>query len=566
MRLVTAALLLLLCGLAPAARALTVVVPTDHPTIAAALASGADEILVASGDYSGSLVINRPVTLRAQPSPSLSVLASAPVVLGNVTFINGASSGIARLQGFRIFGDVILQTAFTPPPSLEVLITESRITGRVHRGTFTGQNAAFAMRGCIVERGIDVSPYSAQFAFVTVLDGGLVTNFEGALSIMHNEVQATTTGSPGIKIPVADFGGLVQDNSVTGAQNGISVDNPDGLDVRFNVLWDCTQDGIVVTGGGLSRITSNSIRRAGRHGINTDGIHTITGNAIFTAVQKGIVATGTAQIQSNRVEDAGGEGVHAVSGGALVRQNVVLRAGANGILANSVSQIERNHVGRSTLDGIRVTGSAPATFKENTSYLNGNHGYRDLSSGATSFVNNIAYGNSQLGLLRSGGTSTLGCNDWFGNFAGNTSGASTGATDRFVDPLFCNLPSDLVTLSGTSPLVGTACGQIGAYGTGCTATTGVDEMHALATPLMQLGPNPSSGDVRFTWKQSPGAVELEVYDLRGAKVWSRRFEAGERSHVWNGRDAGDRVLSPGVYMSRLRTSEGVQEQRIVRVK
>lgn len=565
MRLVTIALLLL-CGLAPAARALTVVVPTDHPTISAALASGADEILVANGDYSGSITINRPVTLRAQPSSGSAAWSSAPVILGNVTFLDGASSGTARLQGFRIFGDVLLQTSFAPFPSLDVLITESRVSGRVHRGTFTGQNALFAMRGCIVDRGIDVAPYSSQFAFVAVLDGGMVTNFEGDLSVMHNEVQVITPGSPGIKVPVADFGGLVQDNSVTGALDGISVDNPSGLTVRFNALTDCTQDGIVVTGGGTSTITSNTVTRSGRHGISTDGIHTVGSNAIFNAAQKGIVATGAAQIQTNRVMDARGEGIHAVSGGALVRQNVVLRAGANGILANSVSQIERNHVGRSTLDGIRATGNPPVTFKENTSYLNGNHGYRDLTTGSSPFANNIAYGNSQFGLLRSGGASAMACNDWFGNLSGSTSGVAPGTTDRFVDPLFCGLPSDIVTLATGSPLVGTACGQIGAYGIGCAATTGVDEMRALAAPLMQLGPNPSSGDVRFTWKHSDAEVDLEVYDLRGARVWTRRFDTGQRTHVWNGRDAADRAVAPGVYMARIRTSEGMQQERIVRVK
>ena len=113
----------------------------------------------------------------------------------------------------------------------------------------------------------------------------------------------------------------------------------------------------------------------------------------------------------------------------------------------------------------------------NTSAMNRGSGFvldfNDSGFGsAIQIRNNIAFGNGGWGMTWSRPElPTIGCNDWFGNRLGAVSGALAGATDFMVDPQFCDIDADDVSLLESSPLIdGQGCGQIGARGQGCATT------------------------------------------------------------------------------------------------
>lgn len=553
-----------LACVAGAAHALTVEVPANYATISAAIASGADDIVVADGEYSGPLVVNRALVLRTKPIGTTGTWMATPSILGSVTFANGAASGLARVEGFRIQGDVLLQTAFAAG-ELRVDLRDCRVSGRIHRGSFAGMNGMIGIRSCIVEQGVDIRPYTAQIAFVTVLDGGLSCSFEGDLAVVHNHVQGAGPTSPGIVVPIADFGGRASDNSVVGTQDGIVVNGtPGGFLVTRNAITDCARDGVVATAG-TPRVEGNTITRPGRHGVRVSGLPTVDGNLVDHPGESGIVASGTSSVLDNIVLGATGDGIVTGDFAASVDGNQVRGSGGSGIVTAGVSSISNNITGRNALDGIRTTGGNVSTFHGNTSYLNGGSGFRlDLATSGTPFSNNIAHGNSQYGLVWLGATGPRSCNDWFGNGTAPTSGVTPGATDLFVNPLFCNLPADDVSLAGTSPLVGTACGQIGARGVGCGTATEASARGAIGA--LGVDPNPSRGGVQFSWPQTAAAGSLEIYDVQGGLRWSRRIAAGERRHDWDGRDTQGRPVPPGVYLARMRAPSGTSSERVVRIR
>jgi hypothetical protein len=62
------------------------------------------------------------------------------------------------------------------------------------------------------------------------------------------------------------------------------------------------------------------------------------------------------------------------------------------------------------------------------------------------------------------------CNVFWQNPGGDFGLYSSGPNDQFVDPEFCDIPSDEYTVQPTSPCAeknSPVCGQIGAYGIGC---------------------------------------------------------------------------------------------------
>lgn len=80
-------------------------------------------------------------------------------------------------------------------------------------------------------------------------------------------------------------------------------------------------------------------------------------------------------------------------------------------------------------------------------------------------------------------------------------------------------------------------------------------------------PSPAPGAVRFALALPKAArVELRVMDIQGRLVAAQgeRFEPGYRTLTWNGRDAGGRPVSSGVYFARLVVEgELVGQRRIV---
>ena len=66
-----------------------------------------------------------------------------------------------------------------------------------------------------------------------------------------------------------------------------------------------------------------------------------------------------------------------------------------------------------------------------------------------------------------------------------------------------------------------------------------------------------------------GYVELAVYDLAGRRVAlliDRWLAAGHHEEAWNGCDLSGRSVAAGQYLIRLKTSDGVDVQKVVLAK
>jgi hypothetical protein len=88
--------------------------------------------------------------------------------------------------------------------------------------------------------------------------------------------------------------------------------------------------------------------------------------------------------------------------------------------------------------------------------------------------------------------------------------------------------------------------------------------------LRSAMPNPSheATSFAFTLPQA-GDVELEIVDVRGARVWREHhadMPAGEHQLAWNGVRAEGGAAPAGVYYARLRAPSGSRSRMFVRVR
>jgi hypothetical protein len=91
-----------------------------------------------------------------------------------------------------------------------------------------------------------------------------------------------------------------------------------------------------------------------------------------------------------------------------------------------------------------------------------------------------------------------------------------------------------------------------------------------ALDLRPAMPNPSreATSFAFTLPQA-GDVELEIVDVRGARVWREHpaaMPAGEHQLAWNGVRAEGGAAAAGVYYARVRTPAGSRSRMFVRVR
>ena len=111
------------------------------------------------------------------------------------------------------------------------------------------------------------------------------------------------------------------------------------------------------------------------------------------------------------------------------------------------------------------------------------------------------------------------------------------------------------------------------YATECQGVTAAPENAVVATipRLLPNAPNPFNPvtSIRFELPQ-PGPVTLNIYDTAGRLI--RRlsedqwFDAGRHDVTWDARDGEGRIVSSGVYFSRLKVGEHVVSGRLTLVK
>jgi hypothetical protein len=98
---------------------------------------------------------------------------------------------------------------------------------------------------------------------------------------------------------------------------------------------------------------------------------------------------------------------------------------------------------------------------------------------------------------------------------------------------------------------------------------GVDAVQPELLVFASPAPNPSRGDVAFSWTMPQAApTRLTIVDLAGRTVRlvaSGTRAAGPQRVTWDGRDARGQTVRPGAYFARLESPWGSRSRMLVRV-
>ncbi|HET7225429.1 MAG TPA: right-handed parallel beta-helix repeat-containing protein [Candidatus Eisenbacteria bacterium] len=519
-------------------------------------------MIVSQGSYPDSIVITNSVVLMGAPPVDMFSPGAFPVV-GRVR-IAAPTTAFVTISGFHMQGPV--RQAGASGGNKVTAFAACRLDSGIVAGSDAGgtQVATVRMHGCTVTGGADLFVDYVDVSGSTFLGGGL-SQQAGGVGMLRGNV-ALGPGTFGIRSLGASSGSLeVSDNLVQGTAEGIV---GDGDLILGNTIAEAGI-GIDLEGFGASgTVATNVVRRTGAAGIVVGGTHShfvVTSNSVDTAGTAGIHQTGGdgLMLSGNTVRHSGDPGVWA-QGPGLVSQNIVLGAGGDGIRSETAT-VRANVVGRSQRAGIVVVSAADVSG--NTSYENGAEGYLLNGTSADTIAHNIAFGNTGYGLAWTGGSAPVpACNDWYANAGGAAIGIATGPSDLAVDPQFCNVPGDSVTLASTSPLLDApGCGQVGARGEGCASPASVPSASATALRF-SVAPIPSSGHLRFSLPAQPTAARLDVYDVTGARRWGTVLDPRRTSVEWDGTDLAGHRLPAGTYYAYWTSAAGSSASRIVLVR
>jgi len=97
---------------------------------------------------------------------------------------------------------------------------------------------------------------------------------------------------------------------------------------------------------------------------------------------------------------------------------------------------------------------------------------------------------------------------------------------------------------------------------------GVDGVESGTLVFASPAPNPSRGDVAFSWTMpQAGTARLAIVDLAGRTVRLRSGgtrAAGPQRVTWDGRDARGQLVRPGAYFAKLDSPWGSRSRMLVR--
>ncbi len=526
-RTVTLPLFLVTLSLAGATlgRASTVTVPDDHPTIQLALDSLADTVRIRAGNYP-----ERPSFLRHKRPEEWVVIEGLPE------------------SGLR--------------PRMEGLIVE-------------GPYGALAVSGCAFSGGVDLNP-GAGGSTVTFdscdLDSGVVQHVEdshdyGYLAITRSRVRGPIDSHAEVTVCAAD----------TFETFGVAAGGESQLTVTNCFFQGPGGRAVSATGMGSAHIAGNSIDGyANAISVGGEGTWVIEYNHVRRC-DVGIAFERNSEIRGNQILDCGRGILGNIEDAVPVRDNIVLGSSVLGISLSISSSspvvLQGNVVGRTMGDGFRIEPSGPDSrviLVGNTSFRNTGAGFRivaDAPGGPYDLTldHNIAFENGTYGVDADTSATPDGCNDWYGNVLGATRGVTLSGTDLAVDPVFCDVDHDSVSLAANSPLLAAAgCGLIGARGQGCVSSADVGTATAGGFRLVRVSPNPGSGPLRIDFVvEREAAVSIDVYDLQGRLVASPlrgMTSPGVRSATWAGNG------HPGLHFVRYRYPGGQQTRAVVVVR
>ena len=546
-----------------------VIVPDQFATIQLGIDSGADTVLVRSGVYSETPVINRKLVLLRHPDDLVALPEVDGVTLAaQPNTLNPCVIGFLHSRGPL---HINVPNAGEAQVAIQSCALDRSITAIPDAGV------DLTVQDCFIQRPITLSLSRIVFKNNHVVGGGLTVRANG---INDSSIEGNVIEGPadaGIRFINPNQSPTIKGNNVSGVIDGIVVENPFFTAIKDNVVQHCVGHGIRALSGIFLTLDRNWVSGCGGNGfdiIRSDAVW--QDNRVDSIGLAGIHVDGSGldyqDIRRTLVTRTGGHGIH-IEGeidSLTLTSNVVRFTNGDGVLIGSGSHVKAqgNVIGRCGARGLAATLAASLRVRSNTVYLNGGAGLELGGSPTDSVDHNVSYGNATYGLHWMGaGSPRSVCNDWFGNRTAQTLGTLPGASDLSVDPLFCDLPHDSVHVSQFSPVLNpVGCGLIGARGQGCTQATSVPGDGPELRVAFGARPTPATGSVHFSWSGLGRAVELSVYDVSGAKRWSIDLGAQVTSYAWRCTDSRGRRLAPGAYYAMLRSGPSRSVARLVLVR
>lgn len=403
-----------------------VTVPDAFPTVQAAIDAGADTVLIRAGRYLETPRTDRGIALRG-------IGAQRPQLMG-LTISNafGESARKWRISDIEFEGTVDIITTNEFARGIQIAFSTCALRS--------------GLRHVLRSDPFDIDLLSLTHCTLRGSSGVVA----GTVLMLSDTVEA------GVKWEVSDTL-TVRDCRFTGGVGtalDIVGDNLDGS-IASNVIEDYSTGILLYDAHGVT-VTANTMRN-------------IAGDALHIQSSRAVTVSG------NVIMDCG-YGVRGSSDRVTIAENVVLRCmlGGFSFFLPDYLDAARNVVGLCGASAFVVSAGNEAviTFMGNTLFGNGGAGIEILSgtSGSILVTNNIVASNVGWGLQIPVNefVATVGCNAWFANGLGSVTGAQADSSDFEVDPGFCDISTQDVSLFSDSPLsTQTSCGQIGARGVGC---------------------------------------------------------------------------------------------------
>ncbi|MGQ0720092.1 MAG: right-handed parallel beta-helix repeat-containing protein [Candidatus Eiseniibacteriota bacterium] len=395
-------------------------VPADQPTILAGLDASVtgDSVLVAPGTYSDvetRVVFGSPQTACAFLADGVTLLSEGGPSVTTIDML-----GATGFQPQVIYGEQLL--------SGTTVVEGFTITGAPVRspGAFIVDSEKVTFRDCVL-RDMDGAQLAVAGILVTFAD----------LEVVGCEFRnlSTQTGGAGISQLEADL-----------------------------LVDGCT--------------FINCSERAINAGPYTPGLPNVAvirnsafiGNSELGSGGGGAIAIGGYELGVT-IENCWFENNVAVSAGGAVAINAF--GAAPYTVQNCVFWTNRTTLGGGGGGALSTGGSGTAvgnTFHQNTAL--GAGAAAAFQAGAVQFQNNAVTGSIGAVAVWRSSTATVvpSCNVYWQNAGGDVSGFSMAATDRVIDPQYCDPTLGDFTVFDTSPCLpanSAGCGPIGARGQGC---------------------------------------------------------------------------------------------------
>ncbi len=169
------------------------------------------------------------------------------------------------------------------------------------------------------------------------------------------------------------------------------------------------------------------------------------------------------------------------------------------------------------------------------------------------------------------GTAALECCDLYGNAGGDWVGCIAdqfGMDNISLDPQFCDAPAGNFTLWNYSPCISEMCGQVGAYGIGCSEPSDVRPGAEGSALLLGARPNPftQATQIAYNVPATGARVLLQVFDPSGRLVRTLIDgveTAGQHVTAWDGTDESGEQMSSGVYYYQLNSGADQATRRLI---